>query len=55
MTEFEALFTVKEAHMQEEIGRALARERKVRQRDREMRVATMDREWSQFQIELALH
>ena len=33
----------------------LAREREVLQRDREMGVAVIDKEWSQFQTELALH
>ena len=55
MIEFEALFTARKVHMQEKIARALAREREVWQRDREMRVAAMDRDRSQFQTELALH
>ena len=48
MTELEVLSTVREAHMQEEIARALAQEREIWQRDREMRAAMMDREQSQF-------
>ena len=48
VTELEVLSTVREAHMQEEISRALAQEREIWQRDREMRAAMMDREQSQF-------
>ena len=48
VTELEVLSTVREAHMQEEIARALAQEREIWQRDREMRAAMMDREQSQF-------
>ena len=34
MTKFEALFAAREAHMQEEIAWALAKEKEVWQRDR---------------------
>lgn len=46
VTEFEVLFTAREAYMQEEIARALAREREVWQRNKEVQAATMDRERS---------
>lgn len=42
-------------HMQEETAWALAWERVIWQRDREIRATVMDREWSHFQTELALH
>lgn len=49
MTEFKALFATREAHMHEEIARALAQEREIWQKDREIQVAAIDRERSQFQ------
>ena len=55
MTELKALSTAREAHMQEEIARALAWETEICQRDREMRAVVIDRERSQFQTKLALH
>ena len=55
MTELKALSTAREAHMQEEIAQVLAWETEIYQRDREMRAAVIDREWSQFQTKLALH
>lgn len=44
VVKFEALFTTREVHTQEEIACALAWEREIWQRDREMLVAAMDRE-----------
>lgn len=44
VVKFEALFTTREVHTQEEIACALAWEKEIWQRDREMLVAAMDRE-----------
>ena len=48
MAEFKALFTTREAHTQKKIAQALAWEREIWQRDREMLAAAMDRERCQF-------
>ena len=53
--ELDALFAIREVHMQEETTRALAREWEIYQRDREMRAAAMDKEQSQFHTKLAQH
>ena len=55
VTELDALFAIREVHMQEETTRALAREWEIYQRDREMRAAAMDKEKSQFHTKLAQH
>ena len=48
VAEFKALFTTREAHTQKKIAQALAWEREIWQRDREMLAAAMDRERCQF-------
>ena len=42
--EFKALFTTREVHKQEKIAQALAWEREIWKRDREMLIAAMNRE-----------
>lgn len=54
MIELEATFTIREVHMQEETAQALAREKELWQRDREVYVAMIERERSQLQSELAM-
>ena len=57
MTELKALLSTRDAYLLEEIAQALAQEREIEQKDMEIRVAMAEREreWSQFQSELALH
>ena len=53
MTELEATLAFREAHMQEETAQALAQERELWQKDREVQATLAERERSQFQSELA--
>ena len=53
VTELEATFAFREAHMQEETAQALAQERELWQKDREVQATLAERERSQFQSELA--
>jgi len=53
VTELEATLATREAHIQEETVWALAQEKEVWQRDREVQATMAEKEWSLFQSELA--